>query len=91
MVTSFRVSLDLTKRRYSLLAKTKIIIKDNSAVMFDFADINCLLALKLNDSKVHYFIVKVKLIKFYENVSLYSVTTRFIPYDLCLVVVAMWQ
>ena len=59
--------------------------------MFDFADINCLLALKLNDSKVHYFIVKVKLIKFYKNVSLYSVTTRFIPYDLCLVVVAMWQ
>ena len=64
-------------------------MKDNPAVMFDFADINCLLALKLNDSKFHYFIVKMKLIRFYKNVSFYSVTTRFIPYDLCLVVVAI--
>ena len=37
------------------LAKTIIIIKDNSAVMFVFADINCSLALKSNDSKFHYF------------------------------------
>ena len=48
-LTSFSVSLDLTKRRYSLLAKAKSIIKDNPAVMFAFADINCSLALKLND------------------------------------------
>ena len=54
-LTSFRVLLDLKKRRYSLLAKAKSIIKDNSAVMFAFADINCSLALKLNDDKFHYF------------------------------------
>ena len=54
-LTSFSVSLDLTKRRYSLLAKAKSIIKDNPAVMFAFADINCSLALKLNDDKFHYF------------------------------------
>ena len=52
---SFSVSLDLTKRRYSLLAKAKSIIKDNPAAMFAFADISCSLALKLNDSKFHYF------------------------------------
>ena len=54
-LTSFSVSLDLTKRRYSLLAKAKSIIKDNPAVMFAFADINCSLALKLNYDKFHYF------------------------------------
>ena len=54
-LTSFSVSLDLTKRRCSLLAKAKSIIKDNPTVMFAFADINCSLALKLNDDKFHYF------------------------------------
>ena len=49
------MSLDLTERRYSLLAKAKGIIKDNPAVMFAFADINCSLGLKLNDDKFHYF------------------------------------
>ena len=48
------MSLDLTKRRYSLLAKAKSTIKDNPAVMFAFADTNCSLALKLNDDKFHY-------------------------------------
>ena len=54
-LTSFSASLDLAKRRYSLLAKAKSIIKDNPAVMFAFADINCSLALKLKDDKFHYF------------------------------------
>ena len=53
--TSFSVPLDLTKHRYSLLAKAKSIIKDNPVVMFASADINCCLALKLNDDKFHYF------------------------------------
>ena len=47
--------LDLTKRLDSLLAKARSIIKDNPAVMFAFTDINCSLALKLNDDKFHYF------------------------------------
>ena len=54
-LTSFSVSLDLTKHCYSLLAEAKSIIKDNPAVMFAFADINCFPALKLNDDKFHYF------------------------------------
>ena len=54
-LTSFIVSLNLTKRRYSLLAKAKSIIKENSAVMFAFTDINCSLAFKLNNDKFHYF------------------------------------
>ena len=54
-LTSSSVSLDLTKRSYSLLAKAKSIIKDNPAVMFALAGINCSLALKLNDDKFHYF------------------------------------
>ena len=44
-LTSFSVSLDLAKLRYSLLVKTKSIIKDNPAIIFAFADINCFLAL----------------------------------------------
>ena len=52
-LTSFSVLLGLTKCCYSLLAKS--ITKDNPAVMFAFADINCSLALKLNDDKFHYF------------------------------------
>ena len=90
-LTSFSVSLDLTKLRYSLLAKAKSIIKDNPAVMFAFADINCSLASKLNDDKFHYFKLIPLLNKILQNVSLCLVTTRFIPYDLCLVVVAIWQ
>ena len=54
-LTSFSVSLDLTRRCYLLLAKAKCIIKDNPAVMFAFSDINCSLALELNDDKSHYF------------------------------------
>ena len=54
-LTSFIVSLDRTKLRYSLIAKAKSIIKDNPAVMFAFADINCSLALKLNVDEFHYF------------------------------------
>ena len=54
-LTSCSVSLNLTKRHYSLLAKTKSIIKDNPAVMFAFTDINYSLALKLNNDKFHYF------------------------------------
>ena len=49
------MSLDLTKRRYLLLAKAKSYIKDNPAVMFVFAHINCSTAMKLNDDKFHYF------------------------------------
>ena len=54
-VTWFNVSLDQTKRRYSLLAKAKGIIKDNFAAIFIFTDISCSLVLKLNDSKFYYF------------------------------------
>ena len=43
-LTSFSVSLNLAKCRYSLLAQPKSIIKDNPAVMFVLSDINCSLA-----------------------------------------------
>ena len=80
-LTSFSVSLDLTKCRYSLLAKTKSIIKDNPAVMFAFADINCSLALKLDENKFRK--PKMNLIRFYKNVSQCSVimfTNHFCKY-----------
>ena len=59
--------------------------------MFAFADINCSLVLKLNHDKFHNFNSEDELTKFLQNVSLCLVTTRFVPYDLCLVVVAIWQ
>ena len=71
------MSLDLTNRRYSLLERAKSIIKDNHSVKFVFADINCYLVLKLNDDKFLTSIAKMNL-RFYKNVSLCSVTTRFI-------------
>ena len=64
---SFPVLLDLTKRLDSLLAKARSIIKDNPAVMFAFTDINCSLALKLNDDKFHYFNSKDELNKIFKK------------------------
>ena len=52
---SFSVSLDLTKRRYALLTKAKGLIKDNPSVAYAFCDINCSLAIKLNDNTYKYF------------------------------------
>ena len=71
------MSLDLTNRRYSLLEKANSIIKDNPAVKFAFADINCYLVLKLNDDKFLTLTAKMNL-RFYKYVSLCSVTTIFI-------------
>ena len=52
---SFSVLLDLTKRRYALLTKAKGLIKDNPSVAYAFCDINCSLAIKLNDNTYKYF------------------------------------
>ena len=49
-VKSFSVSLDLTKRHHILLTKAKGLVKDNPSVAYAFCDINCSLALKINDS-----------------------------------------
>ena len=49
------MSLDLAKGHYSLQEKANSVIKDNPAAMFAFADINCSLALNLNDEKFSYF------------------------------------
>ena len=40
-----------------------MLIKDNDAGMFAFADINCSLVLKVNDDKFHYFNSKDELNK----------------------------
>ena len=47
---TFSVSLDLTKRRYTLLTKAKCFIKENHAVAYAFCDINCSLAIRFNDN-----------------------------------------
>ena len=59
-----------SKTSLVILAKAKSIIKDNPAVMFDFADINYSIVFKLNDEKFHYFIAKINLIRFYKNIGL---------------------
>ena len=69
------------------IAWITLIMKDHIVVMFPFTDINCSRALKSCVSKFRYF----RLIWFYKNVSLCSVTTRLIPYDLCVAVVVKWQ
>ena len=43
---NFSVWLDLTKRRYALLAKAKDLVRDIPSVGYRFCDINCSLAMK---------------------------------------------
>ena len=52
---SFTVSVDLTKRRYNLLQSIKGLTKDNPLINFSIADINCSLAVKLNNDSLNYF------------------------------------
>ena len=52
---SFRVSLDLTKRRYASLTKAKGLVKDNPSVTYAFCRINCSLAIKFDGSTCKYF------------------------------------
>ena len=53
--SSFNVSLDLTKRRYNLLMKTRGLIANNPSVKYTFCDINCSLVIKFNDNTYRYF------------------------------------
>ena len=53
--SSFNVSLDLTKRRYNLLMKTRGLIANNPSVKYTFYDINCSLVIKFNDNTYRYF------------------------------------
>ena len=62
-VLPFRVSLDLTKRRYDLLKHAKELIDNNSKFLYAFADINCSLVVKDANNKHHYFNNKVELHK----------------------------
>ena len=52
---SFSVSLDPTKRRYTLLTIAKGLVKDNPSVPYAFYDINCSLAIKFNGNTYKYF------------------------------------
>ena len=60
---TFSVLLDLTKRRYALLAKAKGLIKDNHAVAYVFCDIDCSLAIRFNDNTYKYFNSQNELMK----------------------------
>ena len=73
------MSLDLTKRRYSLLSKAKSIIKENLAVMFAFANINSSLALKLNGGKFHYFNSEDELNKIFKKCNFMFSNNQILP------------
>ena len=53
--SSSNVSLDLTKRCYSLLIKAKGLKANNPSVAYTFCDINFSLVLKFNDHMYRYF------------------------------------
>ena len=57
----FRVSSDLTKRRYDPLKYAKRIIKNNEKVSYAFSDVNCSAAIKDVNNMFHYFNSKTKL------------------------------
>ena len=59
----FRVSLDLTKRRYDLLKHAREVIKSNPNFLYAFADVNCSLVIKDKNNKHHYFNTKDDLAK----------------------------
>ena len=49
------VSVDLTRRRYLLLNKTKGFIKDCESINYVFADVNCSLGMKFQNGVFKYF------------------------------------
>ena len=51
----FSVAIDLTRRRYELLRKTRELIKSHEEIKFSFTDINCSLGLRLQDNSLCYF------------------------------------
>ena len=57
----FLVSVDLTKRRYNLLRSAMGMMNQNSNIKFIFADINCSLAIKINEESLKYFNTKQEL------------------------------
>lgn len=52
---SFRVKLDLTKRRYKLLQSASELVKSNVDAKYVFADINCSLVVMMNDDSLCFF------------------------------------
>lgn len=52
---SFRITVDLTKRRLGLLGVARELIKDRENIRFVFSDINCSLAICLQDGSFHRF------------------------------------
>ena len=60
-VLPFRVSLDLTKRRYDLLKHARTLIDNNDKFLFAFADSNCFLGVKDVGNKFHFFTNKAEL------------------------------
>ena len=51
----FKVSLDLTKRRFELLNHAREVVKENTKVSYVYTDINCNLVLKSTNNKFHHF------------------------------------
>ena len=53
--SSFNDSLDLTKRRYNLFTKARVLVRNNLLVAYAFSNISCSLVLKFNDNTFQYF------------------------------------
>ena len=60
--SSFNVSLDLTKRRYNLLMKSRGLIANNPSFAYASCHTNCSLVIKFNDNSIVILIVSVNLI-----------------------------
>ena len=65
--SSFNVSLDLTKRRYDLLMKAKVLIINNPSVAYVFCGINYSLVMKFNNNTYRYFNSKSELTKLLDS------------------------
>ena len=61
----FTVSLDLTRRRYLLLQEAREYCKNHDNV--DYVNVNCSLAIKFKDNKIHYFNSNLELFKLLPN------------------------
>ena len=51
LISGFKVKLDLTKSRFSLLKKAKDYVKEIPAVSFCYGDMNCRLRIKFYDAQ----------------------------------------
>ena len=71
------IKLDLTKKRYNILRRTRSIVDENQGVSYVFADINCRLKIVFKDGTSDFFEDITELNERIENAIIFFSFYRF--------------